>query len=97
MEKTNFIYEVLTKKETLAYLGFLAVVVFLTNGKYRSIIKLVTRNRAHQKHPSLLKDFFVYTREILNTYSVFNSATTISLIILDTGLCCSYESLRSSS
>jgi hypothetical protein len=35
MEKQNLILEFLQKKETLAYLGFLAVVVYLTKDKYR--------------------------------------------------------------
>jgi len=35
MEKTNLIYEILEKKEVQFYLGFLAVLIYLTKDKYR--------------------------------------------------------------
>ena len=35
MEKANYIFEVLQKKEVQFYLGFLAVLIYLTKDDYR--------------------------------------------------------------
>lgn len=35
MENQDWFFEVLTKKEILAYLGFMAVVIYLTKDDYR--------------------------------------------------------------
>jgi hypothetical protein len=35
MENQDWFFEALTEKETLAYLGFMAVVIYLTKDKYR--------------------------------------------------------------
>jgi hypothetical protein len=35
MEKTNFIFEIASDPKVLAYIGMVAVVVYLTKDKYR--------------------------------------------------------------